>query len=104
MIEMRGYIVTGIHPEDGAVLVFAYTAREAKRMGWGTIVNDYATATYPEVRVKWARDADPKVWGVTEPVVLEPDGCEACFQWYTDAPLSNANGLCALCAEGIDDG
>lgn len=97
MSDLRGYIVTSKWDES-AVLVFARTARDAKRMGWRTIVEDYMEADfYTEVRVRWMRDADPKVWGVTEPIILEPAGCERCELWHATGPVDPTTNLCPDC-------
>ena len=98
--SLRGYIVSGKWPEDGAVLVFAQTGREAKRMGWRVIVDDYMDCEYQEVRVRLAKNADPERWGVTAPCILEPDGCERCERWYADAPVNKQTGLCTACTAG----
>ncbi len=95
-MRLRGYLV-GDRWDESAVLVFAHSAKEAKRRGWRTIVDDYGVDFYTDVRVRWSREADPKKWDVTEPCILEPRGCEQCERWYAAGPVDPTTGLCADC-------
>lgn len=97
---LRGYIVDGGRLSECAVLVFAASAQDAKRLGWHTIVHQYEEADdYIDVRAHWCREADPERWGVTAPTVIEPDGCVRCDRWYAAEPVDPESGLCTGCAE-----
>lgn len=93
---LKGYAVSDSFNET-AVLVFARSARDAKRMAWRLIVYDYMADEYTGVRVRRLRDAKAQAWGVTAPCVLEPDGCVRCERWYGDGPVDKTTGLCSAC-------
>ena len=102
MSDLRGYIVSGRHSGygDPAVLVFHHSAREAKKMGWRTIVDEYMCEHfYIDVRVRWIRESEPERWAVTEPCLLEPPGCNRCELWFANAPLDTTTGLCNTCLD-----
>lgn len=98
--KLRGYMVSGDRKgEFSGVLVFAHTARDAKRMAWHYPVDVYMEVdSFTGVHVRWLRSADPQVWGITEPCAIEPDGCDRCERWYADAPVDPKTRLCRECA------
>ena len=91
--RLRGYTVWALDPLHGAVLVWARTARDARRMGYPYIESYHDEMEWTDMRARWLRDADPAAWGVTEPTVLEPDGCPRCGVWGPQP------GWCPACGE-----
>jgi hypothetical protein len=108
---MRAYMLFDCAscPGEGAVLVFAHSARDAKRLGWRTI-KEWTGSEYLVV----ARPLPGKeVWlAAQEGVDLEgeprmigsPQCCDRCDLWGT-APLSQLGGevVCETCADEDDD-
>ncbi|KKM17966.1 hypothetical protein LCGC14_1670470 [marine sediment metagenome] len=101
--------------EEGAILVFANTAREAGREGWGTghlmIVDEYIDGA-----VRWLRDKDwlfeeadkDKLAAGIAHVIDDPRSCSACYYWGL-SPIGE-RGYCEECvarwneSEAADDG
>lgn len=105
---MRAYRVSGVAPEDGACLVFAPTAREAKAVAsrspaWDWLV-DLIDGEWINLRVRWLRvGADyyrvPELERKGESYVVEaPESCGRCENWYADG-LEPTTGLCWSCFE-----
>jgi uncharacterized paraquat-inducible protein A len=89
--------------EECAVLVFAPTARVAKRVAF-PVLQDFVMADYVDVRVRRLRQYS--AWwrslqrDDTRPHVVDnPPSCRHCEQW--GHPI--ADGLCNQCACDIDD-
>ena len=110
---MRMYMAYDVQgAEDGALLVFANTAREAK-------VTVYPEAScllsveYIDLRVHWLRDNSPHLLAAADQdklakgiphVIDSPPSCELCCLWG-DAPeyVIEENGQCVACNEGTRD-
>lgn len=84
-----------------AVLIFAHTAREAKRLCW-PVIRDYCnllSGDYPDLRVTRLRDHE---WLRSEArhdyphVIDNPQGCESCCQWGSSEIVE---GLCQDCRD-----
>ena len=89
MKKLRGYQAHSGDPQEWAILVFAFSAREARVLAWPTM-EGFGVDLYTDVRVRWLRDCEPPKWGVTEPTVLEsPAACNACSYWYDNPPLTS---------------
>lgn len=99
--KLRAYIAYAGHPEEGAALVFARTATEAKRLAW-PVIQGWMDCDYIGLRVRWLRNGadwhrDPEAEAKGEPYVIEaPRVCERCEQWYEDG-LDGTTGLCSGC-------
>ena len=102
---MKMYMGHGGEPEDGAVLIFAHTAKEAKKIAWSGILIDLCDHDYTNLRVKLIRDSE---WlraerrSDTEPhIVDDPRSCACCFLWGRSE--IGDDGLCDYCRGGYDD-
>lgn len=105
-MRLRAYRVSGPEPSEGASLVFAANARDAKRLGWRSIdfLPELCWHGYVDVRVKWLREgadfhrnAEMEAKGESY-VVESPDICERCELWYADG-LEPTTRLCWSCFE-----
>jgi len=93
-----------VGPEEGASLVFARTAKEAKKVFWATCSGDLVEE-FTDARVKLIRDspwllreADPaKVAAGEAHALLAPKSCDNCGQWG-HAAIGDL-GLCPDCLE-----
>ena len=101
---MRAYMAwSGVMPEDGAVLVFAHTAQEARRTAWPILESLYS-GEWIYVRARWLRDvpwliqqADEERWfGGVAHVIESPEACKCCGLWGDELE----DGLCEDCASG----
>lgn len=89
---------------EGACLIFAHTAREAKRLAWPEIVYDLGAEDFTNVAIKRLRDkeylysqGDQEKLARGEPhVIFAPTSCRECGYW---TPPLNERGLCADCME-----
>lgn len=86
-------------PEEGAFLVFAYTAKEAKKIAWpiarDTICDD---GYFTELGIRQIKQAPWLFFEMVkdEPHVIEnPKSCDACFRWGHTPILED--GLCEEC-------
>ena len=100
MASLRSYMAYDreLGSEQGACLVFAATAREARRIA-GPTVAEWGDGHWIDVTAKWLRSGCPHLRAQDGPHVVQPPTCRSCELWY-EAPL-NANGLCEMCAEGL---
>ncbi|MCG7598832.1 hypothetical protein MHM84_03475 [Halomonas sp. McH1-25] len=108
---MNAYIAHDGEPVDGACLVFASTAKEAKRLA-APVVQDWSNCEYIDVRVGRFRNpawllenvADKEKLAKGEPHVIEsPPTCNACNLWHDEL----FDGYCESCADertGGNDG
>ena len=95
-------MVSSTYPEEGAFLVFAHTAKQAKKVGWnagrGMVVEEYT-----DLRVRWIRnspwlrrEADAVKLALGTPHVIDnPKSCKSCLQWG-HTPIG-AQGWCEDC-------
>lgn len=93
---------------EGAVLIFAKTAKEARREGWrngATLIAD----EYIDFGVRLLRnsdylllEADPlKLANGTPHVIDDPHSCKSCFMWG-GSPIGE-DGLCEDCRSEYKD-
>lgn len=104
-MTLKAYMIysRGAVSQEGAVLAFAHTSREAKRLGAPQMA-DWFDSDWTDVGVRWLPSSTK--WlaeqeGVDlegEPKVIDsPRYCERCGMWGT-GPL-NAEGICEPCRE-----
>lgn len=101
---MKAYMVfsRGCGPEDGAALIFAHTAKEAKRMAWKASCMDFESFT--DLGIRLMRDtrfiiplADQNKLKADIPHIVDsPDGCLVCGHWGAGLTI---DGLCGNCNE-----
>jgi len=101
-----------IGPEEGAVLIFAHTAREAKKIGWYAL-SDFFTMEFTDVAVRRITDSHDWLWNEANQDKLKneiphvndnPHSCKRCEMWGHAEILEN--GFCEDCnaeIELIDD-
>jgi hypothetical protein len=94
--EMRTYAVSGTEPDEGAVLVFAPTARAAKPMGF-RVLRGWFDVQWTEVRVKRLTDSWLHSLAKSDQphVVEDVTICENCLLWGGEL----VNGECEDCRE-----
>lgn len=108
---LRMYVAwIGPDPSEGAILVFASTGREARRIGYGDLSGFHPDNSYIDVRVRWLPDDE---YGYLRDWDLEygdgamvdvphiagiPPTCYDCQMWGT-GPL--VKGLCADCRGAV---
>lgn len=89
-------MVYAFDPADGAALVFAGTAREARKLGWPT-VTVWTGCDYIDVRAK--RITTPSVLALvqldTPHVIRNPPSCSDCYMWTGEI----VDGVCNICRE-----
>jgi len=96
-------------PSEGAVLIFAHTAKEAKRLFWDEHRGDVAGDEFIEIRVNLLRkkdwlflDADQdKLKAGVPHTVISPRSCECCGSWGHE-PIEGSD-RCATCLKGDCD-
>lgn len=99
-MSLNPYMVSEGEPENGACLVFAHTAKEARRVGWPT-VSMWGGGEWIECRATrlWKSDhlfteADQAKLTADVPHVIEsPPACTTCEMWGGKPNL----GGCSLC-------
>ncbi|TDX30797.1 hypothetical protein DFO67_10452 [Modicisalibacter xianhensis] len=108
---MNAYMGHDGEPMDGACLVFANTAKEAKRLA-SPVIQDWMLCEYIDVRVQriespaWLLEnaADQEKLARGEPHVVEnPPTCNGCELWHDEL----IDGYCESCEEertGGNDG
>jgi hypothetical protein len=108
-MNLKPYMGSAGEPEEGAVLIFATSQREAKKIFWQTCQGDVAGDDYLCVRVTRLRDKD---WLITDAnqafllggkphVVVSPKSCKCCGCWGHE-PIEDS-GLCDTCLRGDCD-
>ena len=84
--------------EEGAVLIFAHNAKEAKRLAWESNVFDYGW--YIDLVVRWLKN-EPylfKQMRLNIPhVIVFPKTCDKCKMWGTGE--IGEDGICESCRE-----
>lgn len=101
---MKAYM--GFHgyfgPEEGALLIFAHSVKEAKKIG-RPIIMDWFDAEFIDARVRWLRDCphlfdsdadQEKLLADIAHVVESPKTCKRCEQWGN--PIGE-DGICEEC-------
>lgn len=95
---------------EGAILIFAHSVREAKRVAWDatTFLQDATDGNYTDLAVTLIRDGNhlfaegnAEKLAADIPHVIEcPTSCKGCHLW--GEPL-NEQGYCEGCEEGYED-
>lgn len=88
----------GIGQSECAVLIFANNAREAKKLCYSSMANDFFES-YTDVRVKLIKDADylDSCKKCENPHVIDdPPYCKKCETWGYKL---NENGICERCLD-----
>ena len=101
--KMRAYMTFSrlAGPQEGALLVFARTAKEARRKVFRN-AQDLLHMEWTDLQVRWLRDgADshriPEMEEAGEPYVIEaPKSCRDCELWYSEG--YDDDGRCDDCA------
>lgn len=91
----------GDDPGEGACLVFAHTAREAKKISWD-VVRWWGCEKFTDVRAVriWKKDhlykqANQELLAADKPHVIEtPDTCNTCGMWGDEI---GSDKLCSDC-------
>lgn len=84
-------------PAEMAMLVFHYSAREAKNLGYRHGFPANAVPDFIDVRAEKAHDYLMKYAESTAPHVIEcPPSCEVCGFWATGE--LDKNGICPECS------
>lgn len=90
-------------PEEGAVLIFAITRREAKSIFWrdcqGMMFEEYIDMRLNRIRNKsWLfAEANPALLlGSTPHCIDSPKTCKACERWGAESPIGE-DGYCGEC-------
>jgi hypothetical protein len=98
----------GAGPEEGAVLIFAHSVREARRVGWNSfgseLTDEYIDFAATRIRKSpWLNEeADGLKFANDEPHVIDnPDCCMECGQWG-QSPIG-LDHLCEECRWDYDD-
>lgn len=101
---LKAYSFHDGEPIDGAVLVFAHSFREAKKIAYRSI-QSWAGCDFTDVKGfhfrndAWlkANAADQKKLAADEPHVIDnPPTCKGCELWHDELEES---GYCESCAE-----
>ena len=102
---LKPYMGHGGEPSDGAVLIFAHTVQEAKRVGWAksSVLRDCSDGEYIYLRVTYLKDCDfllkvanqEKLKADTPHVNENPTGCKSCELWGLEL---DKDGYCKDCA------
>ena len=85
--------------EEGAVLIFAHNAKEAKRLAWKANVFD---DEYIDGAVRWLKNETYllKQMRFNIPhVIVRPKTCIKCEMWGTGE--IGEDGICESCREGV---
>jgi len=97
--KLRAYMVYCMIPEEGADLVFAYTAREARLIGFQNF--PFVLGDYIDFRSHWLRDdeewyqyGNPEKIAAGKPHIGNPPFCTACERWGSPVLI---DGLCEYC-------
>ena len=102
---MRAYIVysAGLGPEEGALLCFANTAKEAKKLSWS--YHCCWCDGWLDHTVRWLRDEhvfslgnQELIAAGTPHVIDNPIGCESCGLWGYEV---HEGGICSYCGEPV---
>lgn len=102
MEYLKPYMAWAGEPQDGAALVFARNAREAKALAWAHV--GWLDCDYVDLRVRRQRNGVPYLmsmqkyadkWGVADDLPV----CNVCETWG-GVPNADGNG-CTNCGDGV---
>lgn len=82
--------------QEGAILVFAYTAQQARIMG-RSIVSDWTDCRYIDVAARRLGGCEHLKLKDEPHIIDNPPTCSDCDLWFPE-PLDE-NGRCEACAE-----
>ena len=108
-LTIKPYMVYEGNPEEGALLVFANTAREAKKIGYQAVRCWNDEAEFINIRVKKLTREIEYLYSLADQISLEeniphvndtPPCCIDCETWGD--PLDK-NGRCADCAQDKEE-
>jgi len=102
---LRMYMGYDAVPGGGACLVFAHTAREARKLAW-PILSDWYGTDFIGARAKWLRDDEfgylrDSARSDQPHAIAYPPFCDSCERWGVG--VLDAGGLCADCRQEADD-
>lgn len=104
---LKAYMIHAGEPVDGAALVFAESFRQAKTIGFRSMVCDGCEYTdvrgHQLKRDSWLKEnaADQSKLAAGEPHVIDnPPACKRCELWFDELEES---GYCETCAEERED-
>jgi hypothetical protein len=93
---------------EGAALVFAHTAKEARKIGWNGIGSDLTGGEYIDLAATLMKnspwifgEADVEKFDKDEPHVIDdPRCCTSCEMWGLEL---FSDGLCQNCRDNLFD-
>ena len=93
---MKAYMAFVVDPREGAALVFADTAKQAKKLAWGTL-KDWFDSDWTNVRARRLKAHERYLLSLYDGrAVLEtPPTCDVCEMW--GAPLRPDGNGCENC-------
>lgn len=99
-MQLKPYMIHAGEAHEAAVLVFAPTAKEARKVGWKwSLVVDEIAEQYIDLRAKALDASDAYLMSLRtsdEPHVIDsPPSCDRCHLW--GEPIER--GLCESCRE-----
>lgn len=106
-MTLKTYMGYDSDPSEGACLIFAHNAREAKKIGWGYI-NSWGCEEFTDMRVNLIRnenhlfqEADQELLAADKPHVIEaPKCCKHCEKWGVGE--IGDDKLCANCRKDME--
>lgn len=102
--KLKMYSVYANRQDEGACLVFHYTAREAKKISYSIVMDWFEEIEFIDIKIKQIKNS-PWLWKEKikdGPHVIEsPKSCDDCFRWgYSELEPSVVSGAtCWLCAD-----
>jgi len=97
-----GFMAIG--PEEGACLVFAHTAREAKKLAYPVVCEGWG-AHYTELRIRMLK-SEPWLWKLNpnnvKCVIECPPTCRYCGFWGQE--MMEGCDVCVKCYDGMTEG
>ena len=98
--QLKSYMSYAGYPDEGAILVFAYEGKDAKKLAWPEISSWSSDINYTDLRVNRLRGehlmkyADMEMMAKGMPHIVDaPPSCKSCLMW------GNVIGNCGLCSE-----
>ncbi len=89
---------------EGAVLIFANTIREAKKLAWDTYISEYCDGEWTDLRVSIIKNQPwlfKEMTKETPHVIESPKSCDHCTYWGNSE--IGEDGLCDDCREEIKE-
>lgn len=101
---MKAYMGYAGDPHDGAILIFAHNAKQAKRLAYPEMSNLF-DCMFCDARVKWLKGEDylfenadkEKLAAGIAHIVDNPISCKSCEMWGSGE--LDADGVCASCRD-----